>query len=60
MSWNIPEEAYREIEASIHSEESPVGIDPLKTHVVILYKLGEIERRLDRIESRLDGTGTSG
>jgi len=37
----------------IRSEESPVGIDAGKTHVIIIQKLLEIERRLDRIESRL-------
>lgn len=42
-----------EIEALIASDESPVGIDAKKTHVLIIQKLLEIERRLERIESRL-------
>jgi|GEM_PF-557038 len=37
----------------IRSEASPVGIDAGKTHVIIIQKLLEIERRLERIESRL-------
>ena len=42
------------IEELIASEASPVGIDAKKTHVLIIQKLLEIERRLDRIESRLE------
>lgn len=43
----------REIEQLIASDSSPVGIDAKKTHVLIIQKLLEIERRLDRIESKL-------
>jgi len=53
MDPDIPENVYRDIEAFISSASSAVGIDALKTHVVILHKLMEIERRLDRIEERL-------
>ncbi len=41
------------IEKLIESEASPVGIDAKKTHVMIIQKLLEIERRLERIETRL-------
>jgi len=51
----IPEEEYRRIEKQIFSDTSPVGIDAKKTHVIILYKLGEIERRLEKIEESLGG-----
>ncbi len=37
----------------IASDESPVGIDAKKTHVLILYRLMEIERRLAALERRL-------
>jgi hypothetical protein len=46
----IPTEAYERIEAQITSDASPVGIDAKKTHVMILYKLMEIEKRLERLE----------
>lgn len=46
----IPTEAYERIEAQITSDTSPVGIDAKKTHVMILYKLTEIEKRLERLE----------
>ncbi len=49
----IPETASQEIGEYIQSAESPVGIDAKKTHVLILHKLIEIERRLDRLEARL-------
>ena len=42
---------YKRIEAEIASDESPVGIDAKKTHVMILAKLEAIERRLDAIEA---------
>lgn len=42
---------YRRIESEIASDDSPVGIDAKKTHVLILAKLESIERRLDRLES---------
>ncbi len=51
----IPAEIQSELEGLIGSDESPVGIDAKKTHVLILYKLLEIERRLVALESRLDG-----
>lgn len=44
----------KRIEGLIASDASPVGIDAKKTHVLIIQKLLEIERRLERIESRLD------
>ena len=53
----IPTEAYERIEAQITSDASPVGIDAKKTHVLILYKLQEIERRLADLESRLATDG---
>jgi len=50
MDFEIPAETLSEIEKLIGSEESPVGIDAKKTHVLILYKLHEIERRLAALE----------
>ncbi len=54
MEIDIPTSRYDEIEQLIGSDASPVGIDAKKTHILILHKLIEIERRLARIES----TGT--
>ncbi len=51
---DIPKEAYDQIKKAIESDESPVGIDAQKAHVMILHKLIEMERRLDRLEARLD------
>ena len=47
----IPADTYERIEQSIFSADSPVGIDAKKTHVMILYKLEEIEARLQRLEA---------
>lgn len=51
----IPEDIYREIAQEITSDESPVGIDAKKTHVMILYKLKLLEERLDKIENLVNG-----
>ena len=50
MDIDIPEHVYAEIEGLIGSEASPVGIDAKKTHIIILHKLMEIERRLAKLE----------
>ncbi|MDH4058869.1 MAG: hypothetical protein OEU76_08890 [Cyclobacteriaceae bacterium] len=55
MKFEIDEKIYEEIAKEISSDESPVGIDAKKTHVLILNKLHEISDRLDRIEQRLRG-----
>ncbi len=48
----VPESKYERIAALISSDASPVGIDAKKTHVMILYKLEQIEKRLKRLEKR--------
>jgi hypothetical protein len=50
----IDEETYREIEQLIHSDDSPVGIDAKKTHIIIIHKLMQIEKRLDALEKAND------
>ena len=51
---DIDKAAYEKIAAEIHSDQSPVGIDAKKTHILILHQLQELKRQLDRIEKRLD------
>lgn len=53
VDFEISAEAQTELEELIVSEDSPVGIDAKKTHVLILYKLQEIERRLAALEEHL-------
>lgn len=52
MGLNISEQEYEEILEQIKDEDSPVGIDAGKTHVLILQKLLRIERRLEALEMR--------
>lgn len=52
MNLNISEKEYQEILDQIKDDESPVGIDAGKTHVLILQKLLRIERRLEALEMR--------
>ena len=51
---NIPENKYEEIEEFIGSEESVVGIDAKKTHILIIHMLQEIKDQLEHLEQRLD------
>ena len=53
MDFEIPADIQAELEQVIGSDTSPVGIDAKKTHVLILYKLQKIERRLSALESQL-------
>lgn len=50
MTHRVPPEDCREIERAIADETSPVGIDAKKTHVIIIYKLTDLQRRLERLE----------
>ena len=50
MILEVEKEKKAEIEKVITSEDSPVGIDAKKTHIIIINKLVEIEKRLDNLE----------
>ena len=50
MNLEVDDYKKTEIEKVITSEDSPVGIDAKKTHIIIINKLVEIEKRLDRLE----------
>ena len=52
----IPQDTYQAIENEIASDDSPVGIDAKKTHIMILYRLREIDERIKRIEDVLKAT----
>ncbi|WP_171032745.1 hypothetical protein [Fodinibius saliphilus] len=52
MNLNISDKEYKEILEQIESEDSPVGIDAGKTHVLILQKLMRLEQRLEALEMR--------
>lgn len=52
MSLNISKQEYEEILEEIKSDDSPVGIDAGKTHVLILQKLMNIENRLEALEMK--------
>ncbi len=58
MDIDIDEKTYAQIAEMIHSDDSPVGIDAKKTHIYILYKLSQIEKRLEALEKEQEsGTG---
>jgi len=49
---NISDKEYEDILEQIESDESPVGINAGKTHVLILHKLINIEKRLEALEMK--------
>lgn len=51
----VPKDSYEKIAAIIGSEESVVGIDAKETHIIIIHKLMEIEKRLDALQSKIEG-----
>lgn len=50
----VSKATFEAIAQEIHSDSSPVGIDAKKTHIIILEKLLQLEKRLARIEQKLD------
>ena len=50
MNLEVENDKKAEIEKVITSEDSPVGIDAKKTHIIIISKLVEIEKRLEALE----------
>lgn len=44
---------YDQIANEISSDESPVGIDAKKTHIIIIEKLMQIEERLNQLEKKI-------
>ena len=52
MNNLVPEKAYKEIEAMIANTESVVGINAKDTHIIIIHKLMELEKRMARLEEK--------
>jgi tetrahydromethanopterin S-methyltransferase subunit B len=50
----IPDKNYKEIEKAIKSDESVVGIDAKKTHIIIIHMLNEITEKLEKLEQRIE------
>jgi len=55
MDPKVGTSEYSEIEELIVSEDSPVGIDAKKTHIIIIHKLLQIEERLAKLEQLVAG-----
>jgi len=47
---DIDKKSYDEISQMIHSDSSPVGIDAKRTHIYIIHKLHQIEKRIEVLE----------
>jgi hypothetical protein len=54
MDLSIPKIELEEIESAIQSEESVVGIDAKKTHVIIIHMLHQIQQKLNDLEGRIE------
>ncbi|HIG73217.1 MAG TPA: hypothetical protein EYQ24_01160 [Bacteroidetes bacterium] len=51
---DVPADDYAALADALASDQSPVGIDAKKTHVVIIHLLLDLQDRLARLEQRLD------
>jgi hypothetical protein len=52
----IPEistEEYELIKKSITNSQSPFAFDPLQTHIIIIHKLTDIQKRLEKLENQM-------
>ncbi len=54
MNFDIPKTELEQIEKAIASDESVVGIDAKKTHIIIIHMLNELQKKVKQIEERLD------
>ncbi len=52
--FDKPRDAFDELSAKISHPDSPVGIDALYTHVIIIDYLQQISKRLTAIEEQLE------
>ena len=52
MELEVDSDEKAEIAKIISSADSPVGIDAKKTHIIIIHKLLEIEKRLAKLEQK--------
>ncbi|MEP0984897.1 hypothetical protein [Ekhidna sp.] len=52
MNHEIPKAEYEAIEKMIARDESVVGIDAKKTHIIIIHKLIELEKRISELEKK--------
>ena len=53
MDPEVSTSDYGKIEELIACQDSPVGIDAKKTHIIIISKLLQIEERLEKLERLL-------
>jgi hypothetical protein len=53
MNTEISPEDFAQIEKTISSDESVVGIDARKTHIIIIHMLNEIMKSLNNLENRV-------
>ncbi|MFB0925254.1 MAG: hypothetical protein QMB65_08230 [Vicingaceae bacterium] len=53
MNFDIDEKTYNKIAQTIHSDNSPVGIDAKKTHILILKALADLNEKVDRLEKEI-------
>jgi len=52
MGIVIPDEEYAALGRMLANADSPVGIDAKKTHIIIIHKLLQLEKRIARLEAR--------
>lgn len=54
MNLIVPDKELKVIEKAIASDQSVVGIDAKKTHIIIIHMLNQIQIKMDRLDLRMD------
>ena len=56
----VPAELYEQIKKEITNKDSVVGIDAVHTHIIIIDRLMETEKRLDALNEKIDHIRSAG
>lgn len=54
---HITEQEYEKLAQEIASDQSVVGIDAKKTHILILHLLIKMQERINRLEQKVEALG---
>lgn len=54
---HITEQEYENLAQEIASDQSVVGIDAKKTHILILHLLIKMQERINRLEQKVEALG---
>ena len=51
---NVPHDLYEQIKKEITSKDSVVGIDAVHTHIIIIDRLMEMEKKMNALNEKIE------